>query len=742
MHDAEAERVVRRSLEVSAETGYSTRGGNVRFRIIPGPILTDYDLLAYCSEWMDVVNAGYGPEAGWRPRVDANDKTVIQIASRELASCQGRAETVKALSVIAAGFACRISPQVVMALPSAAVFWDWIERHRIKTTRISRPVSAMGYTDGKRVNFFSCQSWNSVTSEAVVNYEGVFMNERWLADVAIAEEAMREVDMRYIRPSLAEADRLVRDSYSAIMSNYDGQAHLRTDMQHGSTITNGQMLRYCKLVWHDSEVYQLGTRWRPAHMPNLPWSRGRKENRGGISLPDQWHKTAIGIDGSPAMCQGLAPVLAGMRIRLDPEILKKTEIFHIFYSFLDFTPGISPVIPRVVSDIDPTPRWPQIGGRGDQINFQEEEMMMSRVMTILMAEYSRTLGQFHGACALPKVVWSREDFVNHLMTWWPEAEIHADGRFRYVPNGLEKGGLEIYETGDSFACQGKSAWQGALMAMTASLICGIPAPIAALVPSSNVFWNQIANEFGPDAVLVHRKRLENLRSPPTVVQDSPLQLQAMQSSSLSLGSTDCFTPSALEEAEISSRISDTFKVLSEYSRATKGLWMEAQLVPSSRPLIEVAKYLTTLGKTLVGAKAPDWNIVDSSDSCIFECHRVGFEFFFFSNNSRVGSKSCSPALLELLAAVACNVPPVLVTEDDRFSNLIDVMVQVCLGDVEDVASLFSKQLLEQVKVPVIEFDPPKRVDLFNTKKNPIEVVKESETHFFTLSGNLIDKKLC
>jgi hypothetical protein len=618
---------------------------------------------------------------------------------------------------------------------------------------------------GKKKEFYSfcgmSKNHNAVSSRAVLKYQGVFMDEKWRADIAVAEQALREVDMRYISPSLDEAERLMKESYKIVMSNYDGNAYLRTDMQHGSTITNGQMLRYCQQIWHDSELYQLGTRWRPAQMPKIPWNRSRKETRGGISLPDQYQKTALSVTGCTAICQGLAPVLAGMRIRLNPEIAKKTHIFQIFHDFVDFTPGLSNTsIPRVVSDWDSTPSGGWSREQDEDSLFGHEEEVMAQVMTYLKAEYSRTLGQFHGANALPGVSWSAEDFVDHLMTWWSEAEINASGRLRYVPSGLEKGGLEMHETGDSFSCQGKAAWQGALMAMTASLMCGIPAPIAALLNASNFFWNQICREFGPDAVRTNRKRLLEIRdsNKHTWLEKRPQRSTTARSSDDGWRRSVCEQPSVEREewkrnglhsrdsstacsspcfAEDPFSIDQVLQSLRKCSEETKRQWVQAKMVTMQTP-IQISSYLTALGKAIVGTATPNWTLTDSGGSCVCVCDPIVCLTFYLLGGF-VGAKSAEPASIQLLAAIACGVPPSEILKDQRFATLVDLMVEVCLKNVEDVPLAFSKQFLKQVKTGPVKFDPPKSI---MAKDRMLVLVEETETHFLTIQGQWIARQVC
>lgn len=486
----------------------------MRIPIVSGPPLTDRDAVNYCSAWMDPVHPSSPLEASWRPRVVPEDNTVVSVNGHAVI-CQGRPETVKALAVMAAGLACRIPPEIAMACPTAGLFWDWLESRgsRIRARR-PRPISAVLSSDFS-FSFQPASIRNGVTSRAVTEYVWVSMDAKTVAMMEQRQQELCELnEMKYIRPCQEEAEKLLQESMNIVMHDYDGNAYLRAYMQHPYTITVGQFLAYCKQVHCESELYHLGTRWRPGRLTYQSAGRRKKESRGGISIYDN---NGITVDGSSVLCQGLAPVVAGIRIRLDPKILRKSFIFHSYFYQLPIEVPHSSVseTPRIVrSDWDPDICWKSYSEciEEESGRFQHEERVMSLVMDYLRSEFCRSLGQYQGGDSLDSVGWSQEEFVNHLMLWWPDAEIQDAGHFRYVPSGLEKGGIRWFDSGSYFSAQGRSAWQGAFMPMIASLICGIPAEIAALLKASDIFWSTIANECGGSSVVVsHRNRIREIR---------------------------------------------------------------------------------------------------------------------------------------------------------------------------------------------------------------------------------------
>ena len=503
-------------MDAAAETGVSTRGGNLRFPVhLSGRVLTDKDIVTYCSCWCEPLHPADMIEVGWRPRVEPEDKTVIQLLSKDLLQCQGRIDTVSAISVIAAGLVCRVPPLVAMACPSSAPFWDWAEKHRLRVP-IDRPISSLYIPpdDGKKKNLATLYNDNTaISSQTVKEYRKVVYSDAWRSLLDDRSDELEEIDMPYVSPALAEANALMDESMEIVMKSYSGQFHLRTEMRHPYTINTGELLAFCKKIWHDSELYHMGTRWRPAYMPNARSTSAAKtgEKRGGVFLPDQY-KTGITIMGSPTICVGLSPILAALRIRLHPEIAKKTNVFQSFYEFMNWDPRRDTPEPSVVDDTPPA-SWHQ---RVDEDEFQSgrfahEERVMQRVMRVLRGDFNRSQGQCQAGYTLPGVQWSRSDFVNHLMTWWPEAEIQDRAHFRYVPGWMDKGGLEMHEGGDYFSQQGKAQWQNAQMPMIASLVCGIPAEIAALLRASDQFWSFVATQHSPPAVHAHRERLRHMR---------------------------------------------------------------------------------------------------------------------------------------------------------------------------------------------------------------------------------------
>lgn len=758
--DERADRLLRQAIAAAEETGVSTRGGNLRFPTSTNRTVSDQEIVEYCSEWMDAVHPPPLSEVGWRPRVEYEDNTVIQMLSRNLLQCQGRIETVQAISVIAAGIVTRVPPLIAMACPASSAFWDWVEKYRIPT-KIDRPLSSVFIPTDLGGKAKKAVDQGPPSSASVREYFGVSFNESWRALVEERALELAEVDMPYIMPDLAEADRLMSESVSLVMNSYDpGSCYLRTEMEHPFTITTGQLLVYCKNIWHDSELYHLGCRWRPAYMPNARQSSKTGDKRGGIFLPDQYKK-GIAIQGSPTIIEGLYPIIAAVRIRLHPSIARRTNAFLTFFDFMKWDPRREPPEPSVTSDLfQKTWDEPMHIQEFDSGRFAHEELMMDRVITYLMCEYNRSGGQWAGAEALPSVSWSKSDSINSLMTWWPEAEIQDRGKFRYVPVWMDKGGLEMYEGGQYFSQQGKAPWQYALMPMAASLICGIPGEIAALLKASDRFWNHVAAEFGHPVVRSHRDRLrqvrdtrfgsdwdlkrknllkESTREPAWggatqygyestdrdswhQAKDSYLDKSTRASSpaQYSQSSTPVAAPVVTERT-----LKSTLEDLRNRFRLSLLSWAETQMeLPVS--VWEVADTLYQLSKVLVGGAAPKWCIRKSPDLVICKCPSVygdSVEICFFRSPEIVSDdpsvfdlvalrvyeeSSAWQAALELLAVLASTIAPedVPAIYESECAELIDLFVNSCLGDLPNPASAFAASAVSKVIPSPVENDPP------------------------------------
>ena len=509
--DERAERCIVQALKAGQATGFSTRGGNLRFPVHRS--IVDKEIVAYCLCWMDPVNPSPGVEVGWRPRLELTDLTVIQMLSKDLLQCQGRVETVDALSPIAAALVCGIPPETAMRCPSTTPFWDWCEKHRIRT-KIDRPPTALNIpseaSSGKKSMYGRYHDPSAVTSVSVCEYVHVVsFSDATRALIAEGVEQLEERDMRYLSPnSLEEANLLIEASMDKLLSTYDGSFYMFADLEHPHRITTGQLIAFCKRIWHDGELYHLATRWRPAYMPNAKSASKDYEKRGGIYLPDKYN-VRVSIMGSPSICQGLAPILAAIRIRLDPEISKKTNLFGHFFEFMkwDVYRELN-VKESCVSDVPPK-LWSDRIDDGDR--FAHEELQIGRALKVLMSSYNSSQGQYAGADCWPNVAWSRADFVDQLMRWWPHADIKQAPKFRYVPHFMEKGGLDLDDGGKYVGQQGKASAQGALMFMAASLVCGVPSEIAALLSVCDQFWSFICEIEGPESVLSNRARIRQIR---------------------------------------------------------------------------------------------------------------------------------------------------------------------------------------------------------------------------------------
>ena len=510
--DERAERCLSDALRAAEQTGYSTRGGNLRFPISSKRIILDKEIVEYCNRWIEPITPAPGIEVGWRPRLDATDLTVIQTLSKDLMQCQGRVETVNALAPIAAALICGIPADIAMRCPSTAPFWDWCEKHRLRP-QMERPVTALRIPDdSKKSAYGQYHDPTAVTSRSVREYEGVKFNEAFRAIIDEGILQLEERDMSYISPGLEEANHLMDKSMRVVMEGYSGQFYMHAEMEHPHRITTGQLIAYCKQIWHDSELYHLATRWRPAYMPNARSASKDYEKRGGIYLPDKY-QSRVSIMGSPSICQGLSAILGAIRIRLHPAVARTTRQFENFFEFMNWDPRReAPWRSSCVSDVPSSRTWRM--GEEEDLSlplFAHEELMMGRALRILMACYNGSQGQYQGSDAFPGVSWSREDFVSHLLLWWPHADIQQAPKFRYVPHFMDKGGLELQDGGAYFCAQGKASFQGTLMPMLASLMCGIPAEIAALLRSSDMFWSYICEVNGVEAVQAHRARLRSVR---------------------------------------------------------------------------------------------------------------------------------------------------------------------------------------------------------------------------------------
>ena len=504
--DEKAERCLSLALVAAEKTGFSTRGGNLRFSVSAQRAITDAEIGEYCLCWIDRVTPAPGIEVGWRPRVDAADLTVIQMLSKDLLQCQGRVETVHALAPIAASLACGIPPSIAMRCPSSAPFWDWCEKHRLRAKIGDRPITALCIPKDSNKNSSGFDPLSAPTSATVSEYVDVRFSDALRAQcvAAIDQLAERPLPNYLWPPTPEEANRLISQSMAEIARNYDGHFYMHAELANGSKITTGQLIFYCKQIWHDSELYHLATRWRPGYMPNAKTASKDGEKRGGIYIPDKANNR-VSIMGAPSICQGLAPILAAIRIRMAPEIARKTDLFRqVFFDFMNWDPR------RGVSEITCVTDVPKFSGQWDQ-RFAHEELMMGRALRVLMGTYNESQGQYQGITCFPNVVWSRDDFVTNLLLWWPHANIQQGPKFRFVPHFMDKGGLELEDGGNYISQQGKASSQGALMIMAASLACGIPAEIAALLQTADQFWAFATITNGPESVAANRARLRAVR---------------------------------------------------------------------------------------------------------------------------------------------------------------------------------------------------------------------------------------
>jgi hypothetical protein len=445
--NASAEFCLSEALAVALETSRSTRGCNMCFPIRESHSVTPFSLINYCNDWVEIDSC----HSEWRPRFSPNDNTVIKLTARGLIQVQGRNETVSALAVIAAGLANGIPAELAMHCPASSKFWDFIEQKHIQTSSgLPRPVTT--FFPEKKEPLIPVPK--TIISNPILDESTIQMMEKSITFLRESPVNLSPVS------SLWEANEFLSNSLDVVLSNKS--SFLRTKMEYPHTITLGQLLLYCRIVWPDSQLYHLSTRWRP------------KNVRGGIFMTNG----CICIEGSERVRRGLAVVAAGLRIRLPPDLVRETESFtHSFLqlslprnAFIEKGLGVAklPETDKTINQdcglVDPY--------LGEKL-LSERDKTISQVIEYLRAEFSKTSGQYCGCKTLGQIRWSEEEFVNHVLGWHSEAEIQTGSQLRYVPAGMPKGGLTYYYPGTRFSVQGSVEWLELLLPLLASLVCGM-----------------------------------------------------------------------------------------------------------------------------------------------------------------------------------------------------------------------------------------------------------------------------
>ncbi|KAF4662688.1 hypothetical protein FOL47_006089 [Perkinsus chesapeaki] len=502
--------------------------------------VSDDDLVEYCNMWYNKERDKF--EDGWRPEIGTPtdtgghggwqpDRSGIMLLSGYNSGAygvkiQGRVESVRAMGVIGAGFALQIPTQVAMVCPAASMWWDWLEklgiiRDRPPATRVKREPVEKGKNSKYRGYY---QDDTAKTSIAVKNYTQAMWTERCRAQVEFARKDMevRRPDWTDVEGS--EAQLRYEKMFEKVRQSYRGEAYIRAELDFGVNLTTGNMIWYCTQIWPDAVLDRLGTRWRPRFCAvarrNYHDSRYQGD-KGGVYIADETYR-AVACIGSPALCRAVMPILAAMAAGIPNArmVAQNAPQFDIFWEYVGWNKNMPP--PEAPSG--------KPGGSGVWRNsqaydadnnsddtfmaqlFKQENDALLELQWYNAGEYHRTNGMWCGGECIPGVSWSRDDFVDNLMLWWSDAIVEEVGKFRYRPNFMDKGGLVLDIGGAWTSVQSKEVWAQAMMCMLSTIMAGIPSEIAALLPSSDPFWDFIVDKEGPEVVRAQRAKIRAARN--------------------------------------------------------------------------------------------------------------------------------------------------------------------------------------------------------------------------------------
>ncbi|KAF4676072.1 hypothetical protein FOL46_007950 [Perkinsus olseni] len=496
------------------------------------------DLVAYCNVWYKVERDKF--DEGWRPEIGKKtesgrgwlpDRTGIFLLSSHntgpwAVKVQGRVESVRAMAVLGAGYALGISPNAAMVCPAASEWWDWLEdlnlvRERPPATHIKKQPDEKG----KRAKYRSyTQDSTAKTSVAVKQYRQVMWTDKCRQHVEAARKDIEACPPPWKRLEGTAAQQKYEKMFEQVQRTYQGGDYIRAELDFGLNITTGNLIWYCQQVWPDCVLDKLGTRWRP-RTSTVGWKSKQKDSRypgdkGGVYLPDDTHK-AVACIGTPAMCRAVMPILAALAAGIPDAkmVAQNAPQFDIFWEYVGWNKNMPP--PEA-----PTEKPSGCGAwrrsrAYDQDNIDDDDFMarlfkrendaMLELQWYNVGEYNRTNGQWCGGECIPGVSWSRDDFVDNLMLWWGDAVVEEVGRFRYRASFMDKGGLVLDIGGAYTSLQSKEAWAQAMMCMLGSIMAGIPAEIAALIPASDPFWDFICDKEGPEVVRIQRSKIRSAR---------------------------------------------------------------------------------------------------------------------------------------------------------------------------------------------------------------------------------------
>jgi hypothetical protein len=206
---------------------------------------------------------------------------------------------------------------------------------------------------------------------------------------------------------------------------------------------------------------------------------------------------SIVIEGDPWFCQMCMPLVSAILRGIAPHHLwgLRDQLGHPWCQIMECTPYDT----RSESDFD-------FQDTHKEDSSEDERHLWLAIAYVRWKYSSSGSSQALQLKSIGSVSFSKEQFKDYLFTWWPYARLSDD--WSYQPTGMHEGGIR-WISGMEFRISGSYYWLLVLVPMFASLICGIPVRVAALLPSAEPFWSKITGT-GIREKTARQKRLLSL----------------------------------------------------------------------------------------------------------------------------------------------------------------------------------------------------------------------------------------
>ena len=543
LYDELAERRLKEAIRAAYSAEHINSGRYVSFAVQGRVSVSEADLLRYCDEWLPTARVRFDTN-GFRPALVSDvDRTMIGTnTGGGSVYVQGRMEAVVVLAPIAAAFALGIAPSVAKVLPSTRYFWDGLEKYgRLHPHYSTRPPTTLPdpSTGGKKeleVWELACQDKSAVTSKQIYEYFALSSDRSSVAWGAHAKkiwpdslefrfaEAVRDLQLRplarYLNPgSLAEANRLIARKVEEMMASRTN-SWCGVDMSYPNRIHTGEFIFYLTSIWPDCVLTKCGTRWRPRVLPD-----GSEKGSVYLSSPEDKNSgggaTSIACIGKVSLAHAWMPLMAACSLMIDPAVAARTEAFKIFWDSVASSFEASLTLPNpyrsgaFVSGQSTGSGWATEADMADWNceKFGFENDLCKRLFYLNLHILTNTSGFWSGGDALPGVSLSRNDFVDWIFLWEPDAYVESVGRFRVRPAYLEKGGIGVEKGGAYFSIQTSNDPAMAMLVILSSVMAGIPPAVAALCEFANPFWDfAFARTNSQPQIAARRNYLRQLRA--------------------------------------------------------------------------------------------------------------------------------------------------------------------------------------------------------------------------------------